>query len=82
MFVSSVRILSILTSFIYINGVITIRKLYYDMVLGNMGLYNNGKREGWKYNNKSLKIRIENNEFVKNIRNKLMKERIKRRVKK
>ena len=48
------------------------------MVLGNMGLNNNGKRDGWTYNNKSVKIRIENNEFVKNIRNKLMKERIKR----
>lgn len=80
MFVSSVRILSILTSFIYINGLITSSKSLI-LVLGNMGLYNNGKRDSWTYSNKSLKNKIDNNEFVKSIRSKLMKEKLKKHFK-
>lgn len=39
-----------------------------------MDLYNNGKRNSWTYN-KSLKHNIENNEFVKKIRKKLIKDK-------
>ncbi len=47
-----------------------------------MGLQNNEKRVGWTYNHKSVKKNIDNNEFVKNIRNKLMREKIKKYAKK
>ncbi|MFW9968895.1 MAG: hypothetical protein ACFFDF_01760 [Candidatus Odinarchaeota archaeon] len=38
----------------------------------------NGKRNGWSYNNETLKNRIENNEHVKKIRQKLMEEKIRK----
>jgi len=37
---------------------------------------NKGKQNGYAYTNNSVKQRIENNEFVKEIRKKLMQERI------
>jgi len=42
----------------------------------------NGKRNGWRYNNSSLKINIENNEFIKNVRKKLMEEKLKKNFEK
>ncbi len=43
-----------------------------------MGLYNNGKRNGVTYNNKSLKHRIENNQHVKQVRKELLKKKLKK----
>ncbi|MFW9784906.1 MAG: hypothetical protein ACFFFB_21680 [Candidatus Heimdallarchaeota archaeon] len=43
-----------------------------------MGSSHNGKRNGWKYNNRSLKNNIEHNEHIKNIRKKLMEEKLKK----
>lgn len=37
-----------------------------------------GKQNGYTYTNKSVKTRIENNEFVKNVRKKLIEERLKK----
>ena len=37
-----------------------------------------GKQNGYTYTNKSVKKQIENNEFVKNVRKKLMEERLKK----
>ncbi len=37
-----------------------------------------GKQNGYTYTNKSVKTRIENNEFVKTVRKKLMEERVKK----
>lgn len=37
-----------------------------------------GKQNGYTYTNQSVKTRIENNEFVKNVRKKLMDERLKK----
>jgi len=37
-----------------------------------------GKQNGYTYTNQSVKTRIENNEFVKNVRKKLMEERLKK----
>lgn len=42
-----------------------------------MGYYKNGKKNGFTYSNGSLKKEIDNNEFVKNIRKKLMAKRVK-----
>ena len=42
----------------------------------------NGKRNGWRYNNNSLKNNIENNLHIKNIRKKLMEDKIKKRFEK
>ena len=39
---------------------------------------NKGKQNGYAYTNNSVKQRIENNEFVREIRKKLMQERIKK----
>ena len=39
---------------------------------------NKGKQNGYAYTNQSVKTRIDNNEFVKNIRKRLMEERIKK----
>ena len=36
------------------------------------------KQNGYAYTNQSVKTRIDNNEFVKNIRKRLMEERIKK----
>lgn len=40
--------------------------------------YNKGKQNGYAYTSNSVKQRIENNEFIKKIRKKLMQERIKK----
>ena len=45
-----------------------------------MGSPHNGKRNGWRYNNYSLKNNIENNEYIKNIRKKLMTEKLKKHL--
>ena len=37
----------------------------------------NGRQNGYFYHNKSVKDSIEKNEFIRNIRKKLMKERMK-----
>jgi len=39
---------------------------------------NKGKQNGYAYRSNSVKQRIENNEFIKEIRKKLMQERIKK----
>ncbi len=41
-----------------------------------------GKRNGWKYNNNSVKNNIENNEHIKKIRKKLLEEKLNKRFKK
>ncbi len=43
-----------------------------------MGYYKNGKKKSYTYSNGSLKKEIDNNEFVKNIRKKLMEKRLKK----
>jgi hypothetical protein len=43
-----------------------------------MGYYKNGKKNSYTYSNGSLKKDIDNNEFVKNIRKKLMEKRLKK----
>ncbi|MFX0057337.1 MAG: hypothetical protein ACFE85_09140 [Candidatus Hodarchaeota archaeon] len=40
--------------------------------------HKNGKQNGYSYANKSLKKSIDNNDFVKNVRKKLMQERLKK----
>ena len=52
------------------------------MVFQFMREYNNGKQNGYAYTDKSVKQRIENNEFIKNIRKKLIEERIKKTISK
>jgi len=42
-----------------------------------MGYYKNGKKKSYMYSNGSLKKEIDNNEFVKNIRKKLIEKRLK-----
>jgi len=42
-----------------------------------MGYYKNGKKNGYTYSNGSLKKEIDNNEFVKYVRKKLMAKRVK-----
>lgn len=37
-----------------------------------------GRHNGYTYTNKSVKISIENNEFVKNVRKKITEERLKK----
>jgi hypothetical protein len=41
-----------------------------------------GKRNGWQYNNSSVKNNIENNEHIKKIRKKLLEEKLNKRLKK
>ena len=43
-----------------------------------MGYYKNGKKNSYTYSNGSLKKEIDNNEFVKNVRKKLMEKRLKK----
>jgi len=43
-----------------------------------MVYHRNGKQNGYSYSSKSLKKSIENNEFVKTIRKKLMQEKLKK----
>ncbi|MBY9015444.1 MAG: hypothetical protein KGD68_07110 [Candidatus Lokiarchaeota archaeon] len=45
-----------------------------------MGFYKNGEKNGYTYSNGSLKKEIDNNEFVKKIRKKLMEKRLKERA--
>jgi hypothetical protein len=47
-----------------------------------MGIYENGKRNGWSYNNKTLKENIENNKHVNKVRKKLMEKKLKRNLQK
>jgi hypothetical protein len=47
-----------------------------------MGINGNGKRNGWTYNKETLKNKIENNKFVKNVRQKLMEEKLQKKLKK
>jgi len=47
-----------------------------------MGVNGNGKRSGWVYNKKTLKTSIENNQFVRNIRKKLMEEKLRKKLQK
>ncbi|MHA1105734.1 MAG: hypothetical protein ACTSPN_08440 [Promethearchaeota archaeon] len=42
-----------------------------------MGNYNYVRRNGYAYTSKTIKESIEKNEFVKNVRAKLMKEKFK-----
>jgi hypothetical protein len=44
-----------------------------------MGIYQNGRQNGYSYINNSLKEKIEKNKFVKSIRKQLMEERLKKR---
>ena len=37
-----------------------------------------GKQNGYSYTNQSVKTRIDNNEFIKNIRKKLLEGRVKK----
>jgi hypothetical protein len=43
-----------------------------------MGIYQNGRQNGYSYTNGSLKEKIDKNKFVKSIRKKLMEERMKK----
>jgi len=52
------------------------------MVLKFMGINGNGKRNGWTYNKNTLKDNIENNKHVRNVRQKLMEEKLKRKLQK
>ena len=74
-----VRILSILTSFKYIKVLIQLININIALVLTLMGINGNGKRNGWTYNKKSLKSNIENNQYVKTVRKKLMEEKLKKK---
>jgi len=52
------------------------------MVLKSMGAKGNGKRNGWTYNKNTLKDNIENNKYVRNVRQKLMEEKLKKKLQK
>ena len=45
-----------------------------------MGYYKTDKRNSYTYSNGYLKNNIDNNEFVKNIRKKLMEKRLKEKL--
>ena len=47
-----------------------------------MGVNGNGKRNGWIYNKKTLKENIENNKYVRNVRKKLMEEKLRKKLQK
>lgn len=47
-----------------------------------MGTNHDGKRNGWRYNGNSVKNNIENNEHIKNVRKKLMEEKLKKQFEK
>lgn len=47
-----------------------------------MGVTGNGKRNGWIYNQKALKTSIENNQYVRNTRKKLMEEKLRKKLQK
>jgi hypothetical protein len=46
-----------------------------------MGTNGNGKRNGWTYNKETLKNSIKNNKFVKDVRQKLMEEKLRKKLK-
>jgi len=70
--------LSVLASFIYIKGIITTITHKKLVVFSLMRDNKKGKQNGYTYTNQSVKIRIDNNEFVKNVRKKLMEGRLKK----
>ena len=45
-----------------------------------MDTNHNGKRNGWSYSNNTLKNNIKNNIHIKNIRKKLMEEKLKKHL--
>ena len=45
-----------------------------------MGYYKTDRRNGYSYSNESIKQNIDNNEFVKEIRKKLMEKRLKQKL--
>ncbi|MFX1345021.1 MAG: hypothetical protein ACFFBC_13005 [Promethearchaeota archaeon] len=47
-----------------------------------MGTNHDGKRNGWSYISNSLKINIDNNEHIRNVRKKLMEEKLKKKFEK
>ncbi|MBY8991878.1 MAG: hypothetical protein KGD58_14135 [Candidatus Lokiarchaeota archaeon] len=47
-----------------------------------MGTNHNGKRNGWSYSSISTKKNIENNEHIKNVRKKLMEQKLKKQIEK
>jgi hypothetical protein len=47
-----------------------------------MGTNHNGKRNGYSYNNISIKKNIEKNLHIKNIRKKLMEQKLKKQIEK
>lgn len=47
-----------------------------------MGANGNGKRNGWAYNKNALKDNIENNKYVRNVRQKLLEEKLKKKLQK
>ncbi len=46
-----------------------------------MGVNGNGKRNGYSYDEKTLKNNIENNNYVKNVRKKLIEQKLKKKFK-
>ena len=70
--------MSVLASFIYIKGIITTITHKKLVVFSLMRDNKKGKQNGYTYTNQSVKTRINNNEFVKTIRKKLMEERSKK----
>lgn len=70
---------SVLNSFKYIKGVIWIivlKKYQYILIMKNFS--KTEKQNGYAFTSKSVKQHIENNEFIKEIRKKLLEERIKK----
>jgi len=47
-----------------------------------MGTNHDGKRNGWSYTNNSVKTSIENNEHIRNVRKKLMEQKLKKKFRK
>ncbi|MFX1390807.1 MAG: hypothetical protein ACFE9Z_12155 [Promethearchaeota archaeon] len=45
-----------------------------------LGVNGNGKRNGWSYSHEKLKENIDNNKHVKNIRKKLMQQKLSKRL--
>ena len=70
--------MSVLASFIYVNGIITTINHKKLVVFSLMRSTKKEKQNGYTYTNQSVKTRINNNEFVKTIRKKLMEERSKK----
>ena len=77
-----VRISSVLTSLKYIKGLISNINLKKLKISLTMGTNHNGKRNGWSYSSISTKKNIENNEHIKNVRKKLMEQKLKKQIEK